>query len=89
MRENANAEMHRARACVRMYESAGETRRYPRRIKGRAETRLKNHDARVRACVAASLSLSLFPSPSFLPSLSALLVQLSARFTVRAAPPRI
>lgn len=58
--ENANAPRVRVPVCVSVREGV---RGYPRRIKGRAETRLKNHDPCVRT-MRARPSLS-FSSSSF------------------------
>lgn len=61
---NANAETWLARVCVdartsehtagRSWRRVGRGVILERRIKGYAETRLKNHDARIRACIASS-----------------------------------
>lgn len=61
---NANAETWLARVCVdartsehtagRPWRRVGRGVILERRIKGYAETRLKNHDARIRACIASS-----------------------------------
>lgn len=79
--ENANAES-RVCVCVRVRVSlTGVVRRYPRRIKGLAETRLKNHDARARSCVVEPRI-----HPSFFFSPLSLLFQLSVRFAALASP---
>lgn len=74
-----NAPLSRAR----VYKRAGEARRYPLgRIKGRTETQLKNHDARV-CNVSLSLSWPL-SSSGFLRVL--LFAPFSPREDLRARP---